>query len=234
MIGVYDYTVVLTYLSLISATMGIFVSLHGNGHPYVGIFFLMISGLCDAFDGTVARTKKNRTDLEKNVGVQLDSLVDIVAFGILPACIGDSMLWIYPKLEGIPHMVTERDFDSWVSLFVYVIMILYVLAALTRLAYFNATEEERAERRKNGEQVFYEGMPVTMAAIIFPLVMLFQYLLAYDLTPIYFFVMFITAFLFVLKIRIPKPGLKGVFLLVGIGVIEAIILICFHNGISVI
>ena len=60
MIGVYDYTVILTYVSLLSAGMGIFISLSGYGHPYVGIFFLLVCGLCDAFDGKVARTKKNR------------------------------------------------------------------------------------------------------------------------------------------------------------------------------
>ena len=39
MIGIYDYTVVLTYLSLLSAGTGIVVSLSGMGHPFLGIFF---------------------------------------------------------------------------------------------------------------------------------------------------------------------------------------------------
>ena len=64
MIGVYDYTVILTYLSLMSGATGIFVSLQGYGHPYIGVFFLLLSGLCDAFDGKVARSKKNRTEME--------------------------------------------------------------------------------------------------------------------------------------------------------------------------
>ncbi len=57
MIGFYDYTVVLTYLSLLSAGAGILVSLSGMGHPYFGSFFLLFCGLCDAFDGKVARMK---------------------------------------------------------------------------------------------------------------------------------------------------------------------------------
>ena len=65
MIGIYDYTVVLTYLSLLSAGTGIVVSLGGSGHPFLGIFFLLFCGLCDAFDGKVASTKKNRTDMER-------------------------------------------------------------------------------------------------------------------------------------------------------------------------
>ena len=62
MIGYYDYTVILTYLSMLSATSGIMLCLNDIGHPYLGMFFLMFCGLCDAFDGKVARTKKNRTE----------------------------------------------------------------------------------------------------------------------------------------------------------------------------
>ena len=92
MIGVYDYTVILTYLSLLSASSGIVVSLWGKGHPFIGIFFLLLCGLLDAFDGKVARTKADRTELEKKFGVQIDSLSDLVAFGVLPACIGASLI----------------------------------------------------------------------------------------------------------------------------------------------
>ena len=92
MIGFFDYTVWLTYASLLSAIVGIFVSLSGFGHPFIGTFFLLFSGLCDAFDGKVARTKQDRTENEKKFGVQIDSLSDLVAFGVLPACIGASLI----------------------------------------------------------------------------------------------------------------------------------------------
>ena len=97
MIGVYDYTVVLTYLSLISGLIGIIACLHGIGHPFVGIFFLLLSGLCDTFDGRVARRKQDRTELEKSYGIQIDSLADLVAFGVLPGCIGIAMLRVSDK-----------------------------------------------------------------------------------------------------------------------------------------
>ena len=70
MIGFFDYTVWLTYMSLLSAGAGILVSLDGDGHPYWGTFFLLFCGLCDAFDGKVARTKKNRTETENKFGIQ--------------------------------------------------------------------------------------------------------------------------------------------------------------------
>ena len=59
MIGFYDYTVILTYLSLLSAVTGIGLAV--AHHPLLAILCLMFSGLCDMFDGRVARTKKNRT-----------------------------------------------------------------------------------------------------------------------------------------------------------------------------
>ena len=81
MIGFYDYTVILTYLSILSGTTGIILCLNGIGHPYLGMFFLLFSGLCDTFDGKVARTKKNRTEKMKKFGIQIDSLSDLIAFG---------------------------------------------------------------------------------------------------------------------------------------------------------
>ena len=82
-IGVYDYTVILTHLSLISSVFGMTQAIHGDYKA--AIFCLALSGICDAFDGRVARSKKNRTEDEKNFGIQLDSLCDVVCFGVFPA-----------------------------------------------------------------------------------------------------------------------------------------------------
>ncbi len=70
MIGFYDYTVILTYLSILSGTTGIILCLNGVGHPYLGMFFLLFSGLCDTFDGKVARSKKDRTEQMKKFGIR--------------------------------------------------------------------------------------------------------------------------------------------------------------------
>ena len=82
MIGFYDYTVILTYISFASAVSGIFCA--STGHVRWAIVFLAFSGLCDMFDGKIARTKKERTEDEKNFGIQIDSLCDVVCFGVLP------------------------------------------------------------------------------------------------------------------------------------------------------
>ena len=81
-IGFYDYTVILTYISLISAFVGMCMA--SRGRFTAAILCLMLSGLCDAFDGAVARSKKNRTEDEKANGIQLDSLCDVICFGVFP------------------------------------------------------------------------------------------------------------------------------------------------------
>jgi len=85
MLGVYDYTVILTYISLWISIGGMMLSL--NGHLDLAVLCLALSGLCDMFDGKIARTKKDRTEIEKRFGIQIDSLCDIVCFGVGPAII---------------------------------------------------------------------------------------------------------------------------------------------------
>ncbi len=176
MIGFYDYTVILTYLSLISSGIGIMISLSGKGHPYFGVFFLLFCGLCDAFDGKVARTKKNRSDMERNFGIQIDSLSDVIAFGVLPACIGAAMIRTSPFLINTLKINCGIWYGTLIRFSLFSILILYILAALIRLAYFNVTEEER-QKMEACTRTEYTGLPVTSAALIFPTILLLQYII---------------------------------------------------------
>lgn len=221
MLGFYDYTVLLTYLSLVSAGTGIVVSLSGGGHPFIGVFLLLFCGLCDAFDGKVARTKKNRTDMERRYGIQIDSLSDLVAFGVLPACIGIAMLRTSPIMKMLRHRCPERVGVFLVGV-LGAIMVLYILAAMIRLAYFNVTEEER-QRTEDGVRQYYTGLPVTSASLIFPVVMLLQYIVPVDVTPAYFVTALLTGFAFLSRIQIRKPTLKGILIMIGIGLVEFIL-----------
>ncbi len=225
MIGFYDYTVVLTYLSLLSAGTGIVVSLSGLGHPHIGMYFLLFCGLCDAFDGIVARTKKNRTKMERNYGIQIDSLSDVVAFGVLPACIGSALL---RRSDVILALGPGSTTHTVVYFALHAILVLYILAALIRLAYFNVTEEERQETEGGKIRKEYTGLPVTSAALIFPTVLLINYVCkAIDLSFLYFAVAIAMAFAFLLKFKIRKPGKKGILLMVAIGTIEfAFLILC--------
>ena len=88
--GFYNYTVILTYLSLISALFGTHLAFKGNFSG--ALICLLLSGAFDSFDGMVARTKKDRTEEEKKFGIQIDSLADMFSFGIFPAIIGYTMM----------------------------------------------------------------------------------------------------------------------------------------------
>ena len=149
-IGFYNYGVILTYLSVVSAIIGIYFSVGGNDspNPLIGVICLLISGICDAFDGTVARTRKNRTKEDKMFGSRIDSLSDLIAFGVAPTAIGFGM-----KL------------NRW---FFIPVFAFYVLCALIRLAYFDVTEEIRTQDENCGKRTYYEGLPVTNSALIIP------------------------------------------------------------------
>lgn len=226
MIGYYDYTVVLTYLSMLSATSGIMLCLNDIGHPYLGMFFLMFCGLCDAFDGKVARTKKNRTEQMKQFGIQIDSLSDLVAFGVLPACIGIAMLRssiefsIFPDFKFL-HLA---DKSAIIKIVLTVIAVFYALAAMIRLAFFNVLEEERQKVEGGGVNKTYLGLPVTSAALVFPTILLIHIFCSADLTLLYFIFLAIVGFLFVSRIEIKKPTTKGVLIMIAVGLIEAIAL----------
>ena len=121
LLGQYHYGVILTYLSVLSAVVGIcFSAVH---HTWVGVICLLVSGVCDAFDGTVAKTRKNRALEERIFGEQIDSLSDLIAFGVAPAMLGFGM-----------------GMDRWYYVPVFA---LFVLCALIRLAHFNVSEEIR-------------------------------------------------------------------------------------------
>ena len=75
MIGFYNYTVILTYIGAILGVCGIVASFNGN--ILLAIVCLMLSAVCDMFDGKIARTMK-RTKQEKRFGIQIDSLSDFV------------------------------------------------------------------------------------------------------------------------------------------------------------
>lgn len=221
MIGIYDYTVILTYLSAISACIGIMTTLKDTGHPYLGILFLMICGLCDSFDGKVARSKKDRTGKEKDFGVQIDSLSDVIAFGVLPACIGmalykqDLAFGGKSVLAHVPYFI------------VALISALYVLCALIRLAYFNITVEE-TQNESLGEGKFYFGLPVTSAALIFPTFILVRHFLCLNLSFVYYILLIIVALLFVIKFKLKKPSNGKVYFMILIGAIEFAIVLAIR------
>ena len=188
-IGFYNYTVILTYISLISSLLG--MKLAHDDKLGMAILCLAFSGFCDMFDGAIARTKKNRSADEKNFGIQLDSLCDVICFGVFPA------VFLYFSGVNTPYGI--------------LMLVFYVLCALIRLAFFNVLEIKR-QANEDGCAKCFRGLPVTNSAIIFPIFYLIGMLLPTDvMTIIYHVLPVLVGFLFILDFRIPKIDVSRLF-----------------------
>src|SRR5437899_7233088 len=99
-------------------------------------WYIFFAGILDALDGRVARLSKTGT----RFGAELDSLVDVVSFGVAPAFL------IY-QLEFASGGQAEWIF-CW----------FYVMAAAIRLARFNITQAGRAKR-------YFIGLPSPAAGM---------------------------------------------------------------------
>ncbi|MBR6443876.1 MAG: CDP-alcohol phosphatidyltransferase family protein [Firmicutes bacterium] len=187
-IGYFNYTVLLTHISLLSSVFGIYFAI--KQIPEAAVYCLMVSGICDAFDGKVARTKE-RCRQEERFGIQLDSLSDIVCFGVLPTVIGYTLGMRY----------------WWYIL----IFFFYVGMALTRLAFFNVTGEDRQDQETGERRKEYTGLPVTSAAIIFPALYILGYFFDWmEFEIIYAAGLLITGVLFISNFKVRKPS--GIFM----------------------
>lgn len=201
MLGFYNYTVYLTYIGLISGVAGIALAFEGDVHG--AVMCLLFSGLCDMFDGKIARTKKDRTDDEKGFGVQIDSLCDIVCFGVLPAVIS------------FAAGATEKWQIAAAAVF--------VLCGVIRLGYFNVTEENR-RHSTDAKRSVYSGLPITASAIALPALMCFSKQIGSALPFAVSLLLTLLAVCYITPLNVKKPGLWGGVLLLAAGIAVFIVI----------
>src|ERR1700720_594415 len=91
--GVFLLPVTITSLGLLSGFYSIVSSI--NGHFEVAAVMIAIAFVCDGLDGRVARASRTSSEF----GVEYDSLSDVVAFGVAPACLAYN--WALKPLNGI-------------------------------------------------------------------------------------------------------------------------------------
>lgn len=181
-IGKYNKSLIITYVGVAFALIGMNLALLGN--LKFCMVCMVIAGVCDLFDGKVARMCK-RTEEEKLFGIQIDSLADMVGFVVFPVIIGYSI-----------------GLNAWYNILGYVLL---VLAGITRLGFFNISV---SETNKDVPVKTYSGLPVTSTSIIIPLLWFAcEAIKGLSFEMIYPFVTYLIAFLFVFNIKIPK--LKG-------------------------
>ncbi|MBR0138630.1 MAG: CDP-alcohol phosphatidyltransferase family protein [Erysipelotrichaceae bacterium] len=182
LLGYYNYTVILTYIGMICGFTGIISVMENNISR--AIICLVAAGVCDMFDGTVASTME-RNRKEKNFGIQIDSLSDLICFGVQPAVIS------YGLNRG--------------NKIAFVISAIYALCALIRLAYYNVDEQDRQLETDERRQ-YYEGMPVTLSAVFVPLIYL-SLRQSDNLGTVVMCALAVMACLFLSPFRVKKPKL---------------------------
>lgn len=198
--GYYNYTVILTYLGMLAGFAGIAFVMEGLAKN--ALVSLMVAGLCDMFDGAVASTRQ-RTESEKKFGIQIDSLSDLICFGVLPGL-------ICYHTGGKTYMAFA--FGSF-----------YTLCALIRLAYFNVIEEER-QTQEVGRRTGYQGLPVTTSAVLLPLFYTAHFYLPHG-RMFLLSAMALTAIAFVCPFYVKKPHTVGKVLMMVVGISEFILLL---------
>lgn len=181
-IGQYRFCDIITMCGTLSAVIGIMLSImEFEVTPFILLF---LCSIFDSIDGLFARKRKN-SEFETTYGVELDSLSDMISFGIFPAVIA----------------MNTGGFDILV-----IIIPIYVLCGLIRLAYFNTLNIT-----KTNEKGYFRGVPITTIAFIYPLVYLLT-LINFDLYCYAEVILFsVMAILFIANIRVKKPDISKLF-----------------------
>lgn len=102
-------------VGLICAALGIYFAILGN-FP-AAMIALVWAVAFDWLDGRVARGMKGRTATQSEFGGQLDSIIDVISFGVAPAVL----------------LLSAGEYSLWFLPGAFVVLI----ASTARLAYFN-------------------------------------------------------------------------------------------------
>ncbi len=192
----------LTLVGLSFAVAGAIAGLLGA--PELGLAALVIAGVCDLFDGWVARSRQ-REPHEEAFGVQIDSLADMASFGVVPGV-----------------LVAATASYPW-QLFALVLAVLFSASAALRLAHFNL-----AGVRGSGSGRYYDGLPVTYVALILPLAYIGARLVGeFWIDPTMLAALAACAVLFISGIPVRKPSgvLYLVFPALAVGAIGILIVL---------
>lgn len=168
---------VISLLGLAAAALGTLLAVRGRIE--LAVVCLIVSGVCDLFDGYVAR-RTTRSERAERFGRAMDGIVDIPSFGLAPVV-----------------LVASTGPGPWFP----PVAVLFVLCAGLRLAYFDVHGTV-----KTGTREYYLGVPVTYVALVLPIAFIPLSSLApaargAGLTVL----LLLLAFGFVLRVPIPKP-----------------------------
>lgn len=197
-VGIYRNCDFVTMLSSVFGIIGIICAM--NAHISLAIFSLIMSGICDSFDGVLAR-KRNNTKKEMIYGCEMDSLSDIVCFGVLPIIISIN--------DGINESLSN------------VVYIMYILAGIIRLAYYNTLYHVDEDSKG-----YFVGFPITSVAIIYPIFWLIFRAKKIIYSNIIIVAMFFClAISYIVRVKIKKIDTKWKLILAILGIVFIVVAI---------
>jgi CDP-diacylglycerol--serine O-phosphatidyltransferase len=172
-------------LGLLCAVFGIYFAI--EGYFLASIIGVLWAVLFDWFDGIIARNMKGRTKVQGDFGAQLDSLIDIVSFGILPAIL----------------LLSYGNYSIWFMPGAFII----IAASTIRLSYFNVYGLIDSKT--------YMGLALDNNVLILALVFLFENFFSHTTFSIIIYtILMILSALNLSSIPTPKFGGKWVYALV--------------------
>ena len=193
-IGVYNLANFVTLLGLACAVVACFIAGDGGDTALkIAVSVFLLSGLCDMFDGRIARGAGSRTRKEKVFGIQIDTVCDMVSFGVTPAVI-----------------CYFCGFNKWYDILVYIV---YAACAAIRLAYFNTQAiEETPDLNMKG----FTGVPVPFSCLVMPLLLILRTVLSSVtvVNVVFDVIMFLVGMAFILNVKIKKLNIVQSVILV--------------------
>ncbi|MCC6552662.1 MAG: CDP-alcohol phosphatidyltransferase family protein [Polyangiaceae bacterium] len=134
-----------TLANAASGTLAIFLCLsyldeHRRAYVWVALGLLPVALVCDVLDGSIARWRRKHSPL----GADLDSLADVVSFGVAPAVLGFTL-----GLRG-----------AWDT----VALVYFVACGISRLARYNVTASALSDG--TGKVKYYEGTPIPTSLLL--------------------------------------------------------------------
>ena len=207
-IGYYNLANTVTLLGLSSAVMAVFCA--SQGFYKLAVVMFLFAGLCDMFDGRIARRgASGKQQRERIFGIQIDSLADVVSFGVVPALIAFNL-----------------GFGDVIDLVLYLI---FIACGAIRLAYFNT---QALTDTKDLNMRYFTGLPIPFSCVLLPVLVLLTTFLEPTVTVWFFRAFFLFVGLaFILKVKIKKAGVKFSLAIVGFEV-ACVILLAFMGDLK--
>lgn len=125
---------------LLSLTMTLAAASQNNSEYYkLACVFILLAGIIDRYDGRVARA----LNVSSELGKELDSLADLVSFGVAPSILAYNILNIGPDFKFVS----------------YILLLIFPIAGAYRLARYNLSTFDGN----------FRGIPITVAGMFMAL-----------------------------------------------------------------